>query len=212
MHISDFKISLFRRYAIKAALRRKEDAGAYNFWTGITIRKFPGDAFAIHQMIWRARPQVIVELGTQRGGSAAFVHSFAKACGVEEIISLDIVTVERPTLDGVEYIVGDDTDPKIAEYVAKRVGDRSCSVIIDANHHGDHVLKELNLYGDLVTPGQALILEDTHCDVLNFKKFRETGGPLRAFTQWKNNDKFTLVTDVEPYITTNMFGYWTRNQ
>jgi cephalosporin hydroxylase len=205
------KVGFWRKLAVRRALRRKEDRLPYNRWNGVRLTKLPTDCFAIHTLFSRCRPQVVIELGSQFGGSAAFIHSFAEAAGIEEILSLDVADLERPNLPKVTWIPGDDTSEVVARRVRDRVGGRSCSVIIDANHHGPHVAKELAIYGEMVTPGQALILEDTHVDVLNFRKFRDGGGPLKAMREWlPHHPDFQLVTDIEPYLTTNFFGYWRR--
>jgi hypothetical protein len=67
----------------------------------------------------------------------------------------------------------------------------------------EHVNKELALYAPLISPGQALIMEDTLVDVLNFRKFRSGGGPLRSLQKYMLlHPEFELATDVEPYLTT----------
>ena len=91
------------------------------------------------------------------------------------------------------------------------VGTRRCSVVIDGDHNAAQVDKELALYAPLVGPGQALILEDTLVDVLNFRKFRAAGGPLRSIRKFMPaNPAFHIAEGVEPYLTTNFFGYWVR--
>lgn len=206
------RIGFWRKRAVRRALRRLEDRRPYNRWNDVRITKLPTDCFAIHTLLSRCRPQVVVELGSSYGGSAAFFHAFAEAAGIEEIVSLDIAELSRPNLPGVTWIVGDDTSETIARQVRDRVGRRSCSLVIDANHHAPHVAKELAIYGEMVTPGQALVLEDTHVDVLNFRKFRDEGGPLKAMRGWlPGHPDFHLVPDIEPYLTTNFFGYWRRD-
>lgn len=209
----DFKVGYWRKRALKAALDRREDRSPINLWNGTKITKLPSDCFAIHNLFARVRPQVIIELGSSQGGSAAFFASFAKAVGVEQIISLDITKTDKPELPIVTWLTGDDTSDAIANQVRELVAGRKVSVIIDANHHGEHVAKELPIYGEMVSPGQALIMEDTHVDVLNFKKFREHGGPLRAFQAWlPDHPDFEQAEGIEPYVTTNYFGYWVRRE
>jgi cephalosporin hydroxylase len=209
---NNLKVGLLRKLALRRALRRREDRSPINVWNGVRLTKLPSDCFAIQTLLNRCRPQVLVELGSSLGGSAAFFASFADHAGIEQIVSLDIGDYQRPALPNVTWIVGDDASDAIAREVRKLVGGRSCSVIIDADHRAPHVAKELPIYGEMVTPGQALIMEDTHVDVLGFRKFRPDGGPLKALLEWlPRHPDFQLVEDVEPYITTNYFGYWMRD-
>jgi len=49
--------------------------------------------------------------------------------------------------------------------------------------------------------------------VLNFRKFRAGGGPLRSMRNYlEKNPVFELAPEVEPYLTTNFFGYWVKKK
>ena len=201
----DFKVGFWRRRAVKAALDRHEDRS--HTWQGHRIIKFPGDCFAMQKLLVRCRPQVLVELGTQYGDSALFFSTF-----VEQVVTVDVADIPgRPVSDRITYLTGDSAAREVFERVKALVADRSCSVVIDSNHHAQHVDRELALYAPLVSPGQALILEDTLVDVLGFRKFREGGGPLRSLGKYlPRHPEFEPAPDVEPYVTTNFFGYWVK--
>ena len=203
----DFKVGFWRKRAVKAALDRHEDR--QHSWGGHRIVKFPGDCFAMQKLLWRCRPQVLVELGTQYGGSALFFSTF-----VEQVVSVDITAIPgRPASPRINYVTGDSASREVFDQVKALVGDRSCSLVVDSNHHAEHVEKELALYAPLVSPGQALIMEDTLVDVLNFRKFRQTGGPLRALAKYMpRHPEFDPAEGIEPYVTTNFFGYWVRKK
>jgi len=208
----DFKVGFWRKRAVRAALKRGDDRRST--WGGHRIVKFPGDAMAMQMLLVRCRPQVVVELGTQWGGSTLFLATIAPLAGIEHIVSIDIQDLpgkeQRPM---ITYLTGDSSSPALFQQVKEIVGNRSVSVVIDSDHYAEHVDKELALYAPLVSPGQALIMEDTLVDVLNFRKFRAGGGPLRAMQKYlARHADFELVSDVEPYITTNFFGYWVRKR
>ena len=207
---TDFHVSFFRKWACKLAIKRRDDSQT---WAGLSLRKLPSDCLAIQKLLVQCRPQVVIELGSQFGGSAAFIESFAGWAGIEQIISLDIADLPRPSMNRVTFITGDSGSPELAARVREMTGTRSCSLIVDSNHHAEHVDKELALFAPLVTPGQALIMEDTLVDVLNFKKFRQDGGPLRSLKKWlPQHPEFTPAGGIEPYTTTNFHGYWTRQK
>ena len=202
------KISWTRKLAVKRAIKRKED---FQEFAGVLLRKFPGDCFAILKLLHRCRPQVVVEMGSSWGGSALMIASWAEFIGLEEVISVDILEVERPQHPLIRFIVGDSSQPEVVQKVYEAVAGRTCSLILDSNHHAPHVRQELNRYHELVGRGQALIVEDTLVDVLNFKKFRSEGGPLRALNEFlKQYPEVIEAEGIEPYVTTNFFGYLIR--
>ncbi len=204
----NFSVSFWRKRALKAAIDRKEDRES---WCGTPLTKLPSDCLAIQKLLFRCRPQVVVELGSQYGGSAAFIASFAPQAGIEAIVSVDIAELPHPAVPIATFITGDSSSREVFDQVNALVAGRTCSVIVDSNHHAEHVDKELELFGPLVSPGQALIMEDTLVDVLNFKKFREHGGPLRSIQKYMpKHPELELTTDIEPYVTTNYFGYWVK--
>lgn len=206
----NFHVGFWRRRAVKAALDRGDDRR--NTWGGHRMIKFPGDCMAMQMLLARCRPQVLVEIGTQYGGSTLFFATIAPLAGIEAIVSLDIADLPgRPQIPMATYLTGDSAAPETVARVKALVAGRACAVVVDGNHHAEQVDKELELYGPMVTPGQALILEDTLVDVLGFKKFREHGGPLRSIGKYMpRHPEFELAADVEPYVTTNFFGYWVK--
>jgi cephalosporin hydroxylase len=204
----DFSVGFWRKRALKAAIDRKEDS---QNWCGHSLRKLPADCFAMQKLLCWCRPQVVVELGSQYGGSALFFASFARKAGIEAIVSVDVVDLPKPQIPIATFLTGDSSAPEVAAKVRALVGNRTCSVVVDSNHHAEHVDKELELYAPLVSPGQALIMEDTLVDVLNFKKFRQGGGPLASIRKYMpGHPDLELAPDIEPYVTTNYFGYWVR--
>jgi len=204
----DFKVGYWRKRANAAANDRREDSQT---WGGHSLRKYPSDCFAMQKLLCQCRPQVLVELGSQFGGSALFFSSFAAQAGIESIVSVDIDNQPKPQIPIATFITGDSGSKEVFDQVAALVGQRSCSVIVDSNHHAEHVDKELVLYAPLVSAGQALIMEDTLVDVFNFRKFRAGGGPLRSIQKYMpQHPELVLAEGIEPYITTNYFGYWVK--
>ena len=64
-------------------------------------------------------------------------------------------------------------------------------VILDDDHSREHVLKEMITYGDIVTSGCYLIVEDSFIDL-----FRKNGskGPSLAINKFLKNNK-SFVND-----------------
>lgn len=165
------EVPLMCKLMVKLAIRRKED---FQEFTGTRMRKFPSDCLAIHKLLSQCKPKVILKMGSCHGGSAINMASYADLIGIESIISVDICEKQRPShpkLVRCRRFVAAGCGKKIVDLI----GSRPCSLILDSNHHVYHVEKELDLYTPFVSPGQALIVEDTMVDVLNFRNFRQTG-------------------------------------
>ena len=44
-------------------------------WLGVSMQQDPNDALVIQEMLWRVKPDVLIELGTNTGGGALYFAS-----------------------------------------------------------------------------------------------------------------------------------------
>jgi cephalosporin hydroxylase len=117
--------------------------------------KLPADLERYAAIIEATKPDVIIETGTFRGGSARW---FADR-GVD-VITIDVKRIGDEI--GVTQVVGDSADPAIVHAVSGLLSDdQRVMVVLDSDHSAEHVTKEIELYGPLVTPGCHLVVEDT---------------------------------------------------
>lgn len=139
-------------------------------WLGLPIIQTPDDIVAMQEIIWETRPQVVIETGFARGGSAILHSSILTLIGEGLVVSVDIdirehnrKAVEEHLLGGrVRFVEGSSTAPQTLERVRTLIPDDArVMVVLDSNHTHDHVLNELRLYGPLVTEGQFLVVSDT---------------------------------------------------
>src|SRR5687768_9135507 len=65
---------------------------SYNFtWLGRPIIQFPQDIVAMQEIIWRVRPDLIVETGLARGGSLILYASLLELIGgAGQVLGIDI--------------------------------------------------------------------------------------------------------------------------
>lgn len=162
--------------AVRAAWQRAFDLiapyrYAYHWtWLGRPAIQFPQDLVAIQEIIWRVRPEVVVETGIAHGGSLVFSASMLALLGGDrEAIGIDIdirshnrAAIEAHPLAGrIVMFEGSSVDDAIAERVRARVAGRRTLVILDANHTAAHVARELELYAPLVGAGSYCIVLDT---------------------------------------------------
>jgi cephalosporin hydroxylase len=110
-------------------------------------------------VIEATRPDVIIECGTFRGASAVwFVAQGVDVVTIDQIVSeanFGLVFEPRATL-----IVGDSTDPDVVAQAAELVAGRRTMVVLDSDHHAEHVRREIIRYGPVVTSGCYLVVED----------------------------------------------------
>ena len=59
-------------------------------WLGIPIIQLPGDIVAMQELIWRLRPDFIVECGFAHGGSAVLYASILELLGKGTVIGVDV--------------------------------------------------------------------------------------------------------------------------
>ena len=64
---------------------------SYHFsWLGRPIIQFPQDMIAIQELIWKIKPDLIIETGIAHGGSLIFSASILEIIGKGEVIGIDI--------------------------------------------------------------------------------------------------------------------------
>lgn len=175
-------------------------------WMGIPMLKSPLDSWIYQEIIAETRPQVLVEIGSHSGGSTLYFAQLFELLGEGEVLSLDIdrsrYQARHPR---IVDITGDCSDPAIVAQVAARCAGKRSMVIHDADHLRASVLRDLELYGPLVSPGCYLIVEDGILDLFppsdHFGHLEE--GPLPAIDDFlARHPDFAVDKSRERYLMT----------
>ncbi len=182
-------------------------------WLGVPTLKCPLDLWIYQEIVYSSRPGLIVECGTAYGGSALFLAGVCELLGHGCVVSVDIRPyAARPQHPRIRYLLGDSTSPDVLKVVRELAANASSvMVLLDSDHRRDHVLKELRLYGPMVSVGHYLIVEDTN---INGHPVLEDFGPgpmeaVQAFLQ--EEDRFIADPDMERFgLTFNPKGYLKR--
>jgi cephalosporin hydroxylase len=142
----------------------------YTFsWLGRPIIQLPEDMIRTQEVIYRLRPDVIIETGVAHGGSLIFYASLCKLMGKGRIVGVDIeirphnreAITAHELFPFITLIEGSSTDPQIVAEVKRHVKEgETVLVILDSNHTRQHVLDELAAYHELVTPGSYIVATD----------------------------------------------------
>jgi cephalosporin hydroxylase len=187
---------------------------SYNFtWLGRPIIQFPQDIVALQEIIWRVRPDLIVETGIAHGGSLIFSASMLELLGGDgEAVGIEIelrpqnrAEIEKhPLFKRIKIIEGSSIDEKVAGQVRRMAaGKGQVMVILDSNHTHDHVLEELRLYSPLVTNGSYLVVfdtvvEDMPDDFFPNRPWGRGNNPKTAVREFlKTSDRFEIDKEIE---------------
>ncbi|MBW2060385.1 MAG: class I SAM-dependent methyltransferase [Deltaproteobacteria bacterium] len=180
------------------------------FWLGVPILKCPLDLWIYQEIIFEKRPDVIIESGTASGGSALFLASMCDLVNNGKVITIDIEDrKDRPQHERIVYLLGSSISKEIVSQVKGLISDKDkVMVILDSDHHKEHVLNEIRIYHKLLTKGNYLIVEDTNIN--NHPVYPEFGpGPMEAVEEFlKENREFVADKNREKfYLTFNPKGY-----
>ncbi|GHG69323.1 cephalosporin hydroxylase [Alishewanella longhuensis] len=160
---------------------------SYNFsWLGRPAIQFPNDAWALQEIVWKVKPDLIIETGIAHGGSlmisASLLALLDYTDAVEsgqvldpkssrrKVIGIDIDirehnrdAIERhPLAHKIQMFQGSSIDPETIKKVKEAAkGYQRVLVCLDSNHTYEHVLSELNAYAPLVSSGSYCIVYDT---------------------------------------------------
>ncbi len=191
-------------------------------WMGSPITKHATDLIAYQQIIHAHKPEIIVECGTQYGGSALFFAHILDAVADRglrsgRIISIDIDngvrTTKLPKHKRITYLTGSSVDESILAEVRKVAMGKETMVCLDSDHREEHVFNELVAYVDIVTPGQYIVVEDTD---LNGHPVRAAfgPGPHEAIVRFleKHPDIFEQVPWEEKIFLSHNVGGWLRKK
>jgi cephalosporin hydroxylase len=160
---------------------------SYNwFWLGRPVIQYPQDIFAMQELVWRVKPDVIIETGIAHGGSlvlSASLLAILDLCeATEEGVLLDpekpkrkVIGVDidirahnreaieaHPLSNRITMIEGSSIDPNVIKKIKQAVsGAKTVMVCLDSNHTHEHVLAELQCYGPMVSVGSYCVVFDT---------------------------------------------------
>jgi cephalosporin hydroxylase len=153
---------------------------------GRPIIQFPQDMVAMQELIWKVRPDLIIETGIAHGGSVILSASMLALLDIcdaiqekkildpaksnRKVLGIDIdirahnrAAIEaHPMASRIQMIQGSSIDTNIVQqikYIAAM--HRTILVCLDSIHTHEHVLKELQAYAPLVTKGSYCVVFDT---------------------------------------------------
>lgn len=143
---------------------------SYSFsWMGRPVIQLPEDMIRTQEVIYKVKPDVILETGIAHGGSLIYYASLCKAMGHGRVIGVDIeirphnrkAIEEHELFEYITLIEGSSIDDQVVEQVDNLVNENEKAIVIlDSNHTKDHVLAELEAYSHLVSVDSYIVATD----------------------------------------------------
>lgn len=214
---------------------------AYNWRSlGLPIIQFPQDIVITQEIIWKTKPTIIIETGIARGGSLTLAASQLALLDLSEkkTINLDHIPTRfcigididirkhnknaiksHPFIKYIKLIEGSSTSSTVFDKVKSLIKrDDKVMVILDSNHTYKHVIHEINMYSELVSIENYLVVHDTGIefvpdDLIVNRSWGKGNNPLTAVKEFlTKNDKFVIDKEVNDklLITSSPNGYLKR--
>jgi len=165
-------------------------------WLGRPIIQYPQDIVAMQELVWRIKPDLIIETGIAHGGSlimSASMLALLDLCdGIKSNstiepekskrkvlgVDIDIRPHNRAAMEGhpmasrIQMIQGSSIDPGVIAKVHAIAATYSrVLVCLDSNHTHEHVLAELHAYAPLTSVGSYCVVFDTIIEDLPAEMF-----------------------------------------
>jgi cephalosporin hydroxylase len=169
----------------------------YSFtWMGRPIIQLPEDILRIQEVIYRVKPDVLIETGIAHGGSLVLYASLFNAINNGRVIGVDIEirphnrqAIEAHEMyNRITMFEGSSIDKFVVGQVRANVkpSERGFAVL-DSKHTRAHVLAELRAYADLVAIGSYIVA----CDGI----MQELVGAPRTSPEWITDNPQSAVKD-----------------
>lgn len=178
-------------------------------WRGHRLWQNLLDLNVISEYIFAVRPQVIVETGTFYGGSAIFFADMMRLADVTPcVISIDHAPRATPHYAGVHYLSGrSSTEMAVAAEVVARASGQRVFIVLDSDHHAEHVYHELLLYAPLVSVGDYVLVQDGNMHTSFHLPLEET--PLGGVRRFLAEDHRFRADDAKSHLpVTAHVGGW----
>jgi cephalosporin hydroxylase len=182
---------------------------------GRPIIQIPQDMFAMQELIFKLKPDFIIETGIAHGGSLVFYASMLELAGKGTVIGIDIdirkhnreAIEKHPMFKRIKMVEGSSISSEVIDKVKSIVGDsKNCLVTLDSNHTHAHVLDELKLYTPFISKGGYCVVFDTGVedlpkDVIIDRPWGPGNNPKTAVWEFlKTNKRFEIDKDIETQI------------
>lgn len=176
-----------------------------NRYFGIKSRKYPTDFWMYQEIITASKPDVIVEIGVQHGGTTLALAHFCDLLGHGNVIGIDKTMAHvhekvrrHPRITLIER-KGTAVFDRVRNLIPKY---KRAIIIEDSSHTYENTLEIMRLYSQLVHVGDYMIVEDGICN--HGIDTKMISGPYEAIAAFlKENDCFVSDRSMERFLITS---------
>lgn len=194
-------------------------------WLGVPVIQTPEDLILVQELIFKIKPDFVVETGIAHGGGLIFYASLLELLGKGKVIGIDIEIREHnrkvieasPLFKRIELIEESSISEEVIEKLREKMPKGSKVIVfLDSDHTKPHVLKELALYQEFIIPGCYIVVFDTITSILadagiaDKKYIKNT--PMEAVQEFlKQNDNFVIDKEFNKlFVSYSPDGYLKR--
>src|SRR5689334_15148901 len=107
------------------SLIRKTDNFSHTTWLGQPIWQNVLDIWVIQETLWEMQPELLIECGTNRGGSAYMYAQLFDLIGHGRVLTVDVQKMHDITHPRIEFLIGSSvSDPIVAHMGAAAAATR----------------------------------------------------------------------------------------
>ncbi len=191
-------------------------------WLGEPILQTPEDIITQQDILFRTRPEVIIETGVCWGGSMLFYDMMSKILPIKKIIGIDIFIPNnlkkrlKRKCKKLSLFEEDSTDLNLLkklEKITKKY--KNFYIHLDSNHTHDHVLKELEMYSKFLNKNNYIVADDTIVNEIPNQTYRPrpwniNNNPMtavKAFLKKNKNFKIDYSLNYNQLVSSSPGGY-----
>jgi len=194
--------------------------------------QLPQDMFAMAEIIWKIKPEIIVELGSCWCGTTLFLTSVLNACNPDgHIFGIDIYQPKDLKRRITDILLSNSLShchliessslnkelvPIIENLTLHTLGKTRILIIMDSNHTEDHVTQELNFWSPVVPPQSYIVVCDTIIEQMPPQNRKREWGignnPATALDKFmKLHGDFEIDTELQNKLLLSCNTYVRRN-
>jgi cephalosporin hydroxylase len=185
-------------------------------WLGNPIWQNVLDLWTLQEAIAEIRPGVILETGTNRGGSAMFYANLMDLLdNGGRVVTIDIERMHDLEHPRIDFLIGNSVSDEMLDQIKAAV-DRAegpVMVVLDSDHRREHVAAELEAYGPLVTSGSLMLAQDGIVDAHRlFSAGRPGPGPAIADFLARHDEFYVDELRDRRFLATHHPRGWLRRR